>query len=56
MNLNEFLDMGGYASYVWTSYGIALVILVANVIGPARQRRKILADIARAARRTRRAP
>ncbi len=56
MNLNEFLDMGGYAFYVWTSYGITLVILIVNVIGPARQRRKILADIASAARRTRRKP
>ena len=56
MNLNEFLDMGGYAFYVWTSYGITLVILLANVIGPARQRRKLLADIARAARRTRSQP
>jgi heme exporter protein D len=55
MNLNEFLDMGGYAFYVWTSYSITLVILLANVIGPARQRRKLLADIARAARRARKA-
>ena len=55
MNLNEFLDMGGYAFYVWTSYGITLAILLANVIGPARQRRKLLADIARAARRARKA-
>ena len=25
MNLNEFFHMGGYAFYVWTSYGIALL-------------------------------
>ena len=53
MNLNEFFHMGGYAFYVWTSYGITLVILVANVIGPLRLRRKLLADITRTARRAR---
>ena len=54
MNLNEFLNMGGYAFYVWTSYGIALVVLLINVILPLRQRKKLLVDIARAARRARR--
>jgi len=51
MNLNEFFHMGGYAVYVWTSYAIALVVLLLNIILPARQRRKLLADIARKARR-----
>ncbi len=54
MSLNEFLNMGGYAFYVWTSYGIALIVLLANILLPARQRRKLLADIARSARRARR--
>ena len=53
MSFGEFLDMGGYAFYVWTSYGITLVILVANVVGPLRLRRKLLTNIARAARRAR---
>jgi len=51
MNLNEFFHMGGYGPYVWSSYAIALVVLLANIILPARQRRKLLADIARKARR-----
>jgi len=54
MSLTEFLHMGGYAFYVWTSYGLALVILVANVIGPMLQRRKLLSDFARRERRARR--
>ena len=54
MSLNEFFHMGGYAFYVWTSYGIALIVLLANILLPARQRRKLLADIARSARRARR--
>jgi heme exporter protein D len=51
MNLNEFFHMGGYGFYVWTSYGITLIILLANIIAPLRQRRKILNDIARTAKR-----
>ena len=54
MDLTEFFHMGGYAFYVWTSYGIALIVLVLNLLAPLRQRRKLLADIARAARRARR--
>lgn len=54
MNLNEFLHMGGYGFYVWSSYGIALIVLLLNVILPLRQRRKLLNSIARAARRSRR--
>ena len=51
MNMEEFFNMGGYAFYVWTSYGIALFVLLVNVILPLRQRRKLLDGIARAARR-----
>jgi len=54
MTLNEFLNMGGYAFYVWTSYGLALAVLLINVILPLRQRRKLLNDIARTNRRARR--
>lgn len=53
MSLTEFLHMGGYAFYVWTSYGLALVVLVVNVVVPIRQRKKLLADFARKARRER---
>ncbi len=56
MNLTEFLHMGGYAFYVWTSYGITLLVLLANIVIPLRQRRKLLTEIARAARRARREP
>jgi heme exporter protein D len=42
MSLREFLAMGGYGFYVWTSYGICLVVLVANVVIPAIQRKQFL--------------
>jgi heme exporter protein D len=54
MNLTEFFHMGGYAFYVWTSYAIALFVLLINVILPLRQRKKLLNDIARTSRRARR--
>ena len=40
MSVQEFFAMGGYAFYVWTSYGIALIVLVANIIIPVAQRKQ----------------
>ena len=34
MSLSEFFHMGGYAAYVWGSYGICLIIMVVNVVIP----------------------
>jgi heme exporter protein D len=53
MTMGEFFHMGGYAFYVWTSYGLALIVLLVNVVAPLRQRRKLLADLARRERRER---
>jgi len=39
--MNEFLNMGGYAAYVWSSYGLAFVVLLLNVVLPRIQRRRI---------------
>jgi heme exporter protein D len=52
--MREFFEMGGYAFYVWTSYGVAMIVLVANLVAPLVQKRKLLADIARKVRRSRR--
>ena len=54
MTLGEFFHMGGYGFYVWTSYGLTLIVLLANVVAPLRQRRKLLAELARRQRRERR--
>lgn len=35
----EWLHMGGYAAYVWPSYGIFLVILAVNVVVARRAHR-----------------
>ncbi len=28
--MSEFFDMGGYAFYVWTSYGLSALLLLIN--------------------------
>lgn len=45
--MSEFFSQGGYALYVWGSYGMALVLLVAEIIQLKRQRRTILTRIGR---------
>ncbi len=42
MSFQEFLTMGGYGFYVWTSYGIATIILIANIVIPIVQRKSFL--------------
>jgi heme exporter protein D len=49
--MNDFFHMGGYAFYVWTSYGLALIVLLANLIIPFNQERTLLRTIARKPRR-----
>jgi len=46
--LNEFLEMGGYARYVWSAFGISAVVLTATVI---LTKRSLTATRARLARR-----
>lgn len=40
--MQEFFAMGGYAFYVWTSYGITLIVLLANIIIPVVKRKQFL--------------
>ncbi len=54
MDIKEFFAMGGYAFYVWTSYGLAFVVLAFNIIQPLLQKRRVLKRIARQVRRNRR--
>lgn len=54
MKLHEFLNMGGYAFYVWTAYALAAVVLITNVLVPLlsarRQRRELRGRLRREAR------
>jgi heme exporter protein D len=42
MNWQEFFAMGGYAFYVWTSYAVTFIVLLANVIIPIVRRKQFL--------------
>lgn len=30
--MSEFLEMGGYAAYVWPSYALTLTVIVLNIV------------------------
>ena len=47
MSLAEFLNMGGYAMYVWPSYGIAAAILIANIVIPVQKHRLLVSRLRR---------
>ncbi len=45
MSVSEFLNMGGYAFYVWTSYGLALLILLVVFFRPMLTYKQVLKDL-----------
>lgn len=49
-SLHEFVTMGGYAFYVWTSYAVALIVLVANFLLPLFRGRRLRRELARRTR------
>jgi len=51
MNWSEFFNMGGYAFFVWTSYALTLIVVMANIISPIMQRKKVISRIKRAIKR-----
>ena len=47
MNWMNFFAMGGYAFYVWTSYGLMLVVLLLNLVLPLRRKAEVWKGVAR---------
>lgn len=43
----EFLAQGGYAFYIWSCYGLAVVLLAGEIVALRRRRRTILAQLGR---------
>lgn len=43
--MSEFFAMGGYAFYVWTSYGLTFVLLLIGVIKPLLANKQILRNL-----------
>lgn len=48
---NDFFNMGGYGFYVWLSYGISLVAIVALIVQTIKQHRTVLQSVLREAQR-----
>ncbi|MCW9012145.1 MAG: heme exporter protein CcmD [Gammaproteobacteria bacterium] len=45
MSISEFFHMGGYAVYVWSSYGLAFVVMLAIFIKPVLTRKQIIREL-----------
>lgn len=43
--MSEFFHMGGYAFYVWGSYGLTAGVLLANLVFATMRRKQILQQI-----------
>jgi len=43
--------MGGYAGFVWSSYGLALVMVVFNIVSPMIERKRVISRVKRAIKR-----
>jgi len=41
----EFFDMGGYAFYVWLSYGVVGVVLVYHYLSPLVKHKKLIREL-----------
>lgn len=50
MTVAEFFNMGGYAFYVWSSFGLTALVLGVNLALPLLQRRRLMDELGRRAR------
>jgi heme exporter protein D len=48
---SEFFAMGGYAFFVWMSYGLTFLVIVFNIVMPLIQRKQVIKRVKRAIRR-----
>lgn len=40
-SFSEFIRMGGYGPYVWSSYGVTFVLLIAEILMIRARRRRL---------------
>jgi heme exporter protein D len=45
--MSALISQGGYAFFVWSSYGMALILLILELVQLRRQHRDILARLGR---------
>ncbi|MBV6289632.1 heme exporter protein CcmD [Pseudomonas aegrilactucae] len=50
-SFNDFFAMGHHGLYVWSAYGICLLVLALNVAAPVMSKRRYLQEEARRLRR-----
>ena len=43
----EFLNMGGYAAYIWSCYGIVALVFLINSISSCRRYKNVLCRLKR---------
>jgi len=43
--MKEFFAMGGYAYFVWTSYALVALVMIANVLAAKMKRKRIFKQI-----------
>ena len=48
--LSDFIVMEGHGVYVWSAYGVALLIVLYNLLTPVIARRKLVVQLQRQAR------
>ncbi|MBA57435.1 MAG: heme exporter protein CcmD [Pseudomonadales bacterium] len=47
----DFIAMGKHGPYVWSAYGITLVVVIANILAPVIRRKGLVEEIKRKAKR-----
>lgn len=45
MSWAEFFNMGGYAFYVWGSYGVFALAITAEIVAVRLRKRRVLAEL-----------
>ncbi len=48
---SEFFAMGGYAFFVWMSYGLTFLVILVNIVMPLIERKQVVKRVKRAIRR-----
>ena len=46
----DFMAMGKHGPYVWSAYGITLLVVVANILAPIIRRKGLVEEIKRKAK------
>ena len=54
MSISEALDMGRYASYVWSSYGLTLLFIVIELVWLRHHRKAVWQRVCRMVRMAKR--